>query len=287
MSPQRRLGPISLAANGTVGLGRDRLLPAQERRDEGGRATHSLPIFVRLTGRPVALIGTGPAAEAKRRLLERAGAIVGEEGALAIVAIEDDGEAEATVARLRAAGTLVNAVDRPHLCDFTLPAIVDRDPVLIAIGTGGASAGLAKALRGRIEALLPARLGTLATALHAARAAIRSRFPEAGARRHALDAALAPGGPLDPLADTADVATWLAATDGAAPARIERIALRSADPDDLTLREARWLAEADRVYHPADMPPLILDRARADAHRIAGDCPAEPGPGLTLVLGWA
>ena len=122
--------------------------------------------------------------------------------------------------------------------------------------------------------------------LHAARAAIRSRFPEAGARRHALDAALAPGGPLDPLSGTGNVATWLAAGDSAAPARVEHIALRSADPDDLTLREARWLGEADRVYHPADMPPAILARIRADAHRIAGDCPAEPGAGLTVYLGW-
>ena len=54
--------------------------------------------------------------------------IVGEDSAasLAIVAIEDDAEAEATVARLKARGILVNAVDRPALCDFTLPAIVDR-----------------------------------------------------------------------------------------------------------------------------------------------------------------
>src|SRR3546814_2805968 len=51
---------------------------------------------------------------------------------------------------------------RPALCDFTTPAIVDRAPVTIAIGTGGASAGLAKAVRQRIEALLPARLGALA-----------------------------------------------------------------------------------------------------------------------------
>ncbi len=95
---------------------------------------HSLPLFVRLAGRPVILLGEGEAADAKRRLLERAGAIiVGEDAAasLAIVAIDDEGEALAAVARLKARGLLVNAVDRPEHCDFTTPAIIDRAPVLI------------------------------------------------------------------------------------------------------------------------------------------------------------
>src|SRR3546814_20197797 len=64
---------------------------------------------------------------------------------------------------------LVNAVDRPSLCDFTLPAIVDRSPVIIAIGTGGASASPAKALRQWLERLLPAPLGRVALALKAGR----------------------------------------------------------------------------------------------------------------------
>ena len=76
----------------------------------------SLPLFVRLNGRPVLLVGEGEPAEAKRRLLDRAGArVVGEEAqaALAIVAIEDEDEAQGAIARLKARGVLVNAVDRP------------------------------------------------------------------------------------------------------------------------------------------------------------------------------
>ena len=249
---------------------------------------HSLPIFVRLTGRPVILIGAGEAADAKRRLLERAGArIVGEEDAaqLAIVAIEDDDEAEAVVARLKARGVLVNAADRPSLCDFTLPAIVDRDPVLIAIGTGGASAGLAKALRQRLEALLPAGLGRLAEALHGARGAIRARWPSAAERRRAIDAALLPGGALDPLGEGRDVAGWLDGSDGGEGARLVAIRLHSADPDELTLREARLWGSADRIYHRADAPRAILDRARADAVRIVcADAPDAPGDGLSIDL---
>jgi uroporphyrin-III C-methyltransferase/precorrin-2 dehydrogenase/sirohydrochlorin ferrochelatase len=239
----------------------------------------------------VILVGDGEAAAAKRRLLERAGARIvgeGEEADLAIVALDDPAPA---VSRLRARGILVNAVDRPDLCDFTLPAIVDRDPVLIAIGTGGTSAGLAKALRQRLETLLPARLGRLAEALHAARDAIRGRWPEATERRRAIDTALTQGGPLDPLlADHADdeVRGWASrdAGPGSAP-DFRTIRLRSPDPDDLTLGEARLLGSADRIYHRPDVPPAILDRARADAVRIACDAaPATPGKGLSIDLGW-
>ncbi len=247
---------------------------------------HSLPLFVRLAGRPVILLGEGEAADAKRRLLDRAGAqVVTDEAAvaaLAIVAIDDEAEALAAVARLKARGVLVNAVDRSAHCDFTLPAIVDREPVLIAIGTGGASAGLAAALRQRLEALVPADLGGLASALQKARGAMRARFPDGGARRRALADALAPGGVLDPLGPSRDVAGWL---DGGAvqDGTLVRMSLASPDPDDLTLRQARALASADRVYHRADVPPAILDRARADAARIACDAaPSGTGPGLVV-----
>ena len=244
---------------------------------------HSLPIFVRLQGRAVALVGQGEAADAKRRLLERAGARVVDENAehvaLAIVADGDD----AAVARLKARGVLVNVVDRPELCDFTLPAIVDRDPVIVAVGTGGASAGLAKAIRQRLETLLPATLGDLAIALSEARGGMRKRWPDMVARRRALEAGFQLGGPLDPMASRHDVAGWLSGNDVAAPARVV-IALRSADPEDLTLREARLLGEADRIFYGEGVPAVILDRARADAVRIAGVPPAEDQPGLTIEL---
>ncbi len=246
---------------------------------------HSLPVFLRLNGRSVILTGEGEAADAKRRLLERAGArIVGEDDAEARIAIVSDGDA-ATAERLRTRGVLVNATDNPDLCDFTLPAIVDRDPVLIAIGTGGASAGLAKALRQRIEAMLPARLGALAKALFGTRAAIRIRWPDAADRRRAIDAGLAPGGAIDLLggASADALPQWLAGEGGASGARLETIHLVSADPDDLTLRAARLLGEADRIYHCPDVPPAILNRARADAVRIAADSPpVDSGFGLTL-----
>ncbi|HEY0597085.1 precorrin-2 dehydrogenase/sirohydrochlorin ferrochelatase family protein, partial [Sphingopyxis sp.] len=229
------------------------------------------------------------AAEAKARLIARAGGRIvpawEASATIAFVALDDDDEARAAAEVLRARGLLVNVVDRPYLCDFTTPAIVDRAPVTIAIGTGGASAGLAKAVRQRIEALLPARLGALASALHAARDAMKARWPAPADRRRAIDAALVRGGALDPLDSAAadKVEGWLASETGAQPARIETIALASADPDDLTLRAARLLGEADHIFHPADIPGAILDRARADAARHIADAPpADPPPGLSL-----
>jgi uroporphyrin-III C-methyltransferase/precorrin-2 dehydrogenase/sirohydrochlorin ferrochelatase len=242
---------------------------------------HSLPLFVRLNGRPVILVGDGEAAAPKRRLLERAGAvIVGEDDPNARLAIVADDDA--AVARLRTRGVLVNAVDRPELCDFTLPAIVDRAPVLVAIGTGGVSAGLAAAVRQRLEAVLPASLGRLAEALHGARAALRAALPDGGARRRAIGAALAPGAALDPLADFDGRDPAAAVLASAAARGMECLTLTSRDPDDLTLRQARLLAAADRVTHRADVPAAILDRARADASRMACDAPPDSGEGLTV-----
>lgn len=250
----------------------------------------SLPLFHRVAGKPVIVLGEGEAAEAKRRLVERAGGqpvTSPSEGArLAFVAHDDPARCEADAARLRTAGLLVNVVDRPDLCDFTTPSIVDRDPVLIAVGTNATSAGLAKHVRLRLEALLPANLGRLAEALHAARDALREKWPGATDRRRVLDAALEPRGALDPLSDESAgrVAAWLDAPDG--PPDVEPITLMigSDDPDDLTLRQARLLGEADAVLHDPGISAEILARARADAVRgtlpFAGPTP----PGLVLYL---
>ena len=250
-----------------------------------------LPLFLNLRGRTVVLIGEGEAADAKARLIRRAGGRIvpaWEDGAtIAFVALTGDAEARSAAQALRARGLLVNVVDRPDLCDFTTPAIVDRAPVTIAIGTGGASAGLAKAVRQRIEALLPAHLGALASALHAAREAMKSRWPAAADRRRAVDAALAPGGVLDPLdSGAADkVGRWLAGDAVTTASRLEDIRLTSASPDDLTLRAARLLGEADHIFYRAGIPAAILDRARADAVRHLADMPPiDPPEGLSLWL---
>ncbi len=251
---------------------------------------HSLPLSVKIDGQPVILIGTGEAAQAKRRLIERAGGIpVAQDDprtAMARIAFIALDEPEALATELKAAGKLVNVVDRPDLCDFTTPAIVDRDPVLIAISTGGASSGLAAALRQRLEDLLPARLGTLASALKAARQAMRARWPEAGERRRMLARALAPEGLLDPFGADPDVDDWLEAPSDTTEDETLIIRPISADPDDLTVAQARALGMADRIVHSPETPPAFLARARADAVRIVhhGGGGIPPAPGLTVVI---
>jgi len=92
-------------------------------------------------------------------------------------------------------------------------------------------------------------------------------------RRRALDHALGEGGALDPMVahDDEAVARWLegGARDG--EAGFHTITLRSEDPEDLTLREARLLGMADVLVAGADVPPAILARARADARRVSED----------------
>lgn len=249
-----------------------------------------LPIFVNVKDRKIILVGEGDAADAKRRLIERAGGTCVDAGdreaKIAFVAIDDEIDALAAAADLKARGLLVNVVDRPEHCDFTTPAVVDRAPLLIAIGTGGASAGMAKAIRQRIETILPSGTGALANAVAHARDAIKARWPDGSDRRRALDAAFMTRGALDPFIDhNADaVEQWLLRAEDPATSRLVEIPLLSNNADDLTLLTARLLGEADHVFHDADVTPDILIRARADAVRRAGPPPTPTPEGLTLYL---
>ena len=237
----------------------------------------SLPLFHQVAGQAVLVLGEGPAAEPKRRLVERAGGVIVDDLAravdegvrIAFIAYDDARACEVAAINARCAGMLVNVVDRPELCDFTTPSILDRDPLLVAIGTGGASAGLAKHVRLRLERVLPDTLGLLAKALEAARPVLRTRFPDGADRRRAVDAALREGAALDPFDPQSfqQVDAWLSGDAAGDAGAIFDFTLTSADPEDLTLRQARWLGEADVLLLDGDVPSAILARARADAAR--------------------
>jgi uroporphyrin-III C-methyltransferase/precorrin-2 dehydrogenase/sirohydrochlorin ferrochelatase len=106
--------------------------------------------------------------------------------------------------------------------------------------------------------------------LHEARSRIQQIWPDGAARRKAIDAALEPHGPVDVMIDHAagDVDAWLDQPQGQTRSQVIDLELTSADPDDLTLRQARWLGQADQIFATSDVPEQILDRARADAQRF-------------------
>lgn len=249
----------------------------------------ALPLFVRLSGRPVLVLGDGAAADAKRRLVHDAGGApvdhVGPDVRLAFVAIGDG--ADVVADDLRARGLLVNVVDQPALCDFTVPAVVDRAPLMVAIGTGGASASLAKAVKERLERMLDPSLGALGQAVLESRAAVAAVHPTVPARRAFWAGLMAPGAPLDPFAPVADIPAAIARALCNAPApvdRVDRIAIGAGGADALTLAQLRMMAAADLVVHPADVPAAVMALVRRDADRLVGKAPPAGVTGRTVVL---
>jgi precorrin-2 dehydrogenase/sirohydrochlorin ferrochelatase len=243
----------------------------------------AFPAFYPLSGKTVAIAGTGEAAEAKLRLfagsparirrLEGEAALKPEayEGAaLAFIATGDDAFAEAAAGAARAAHVPVNVADRPALCDFTTPALIDRGEVVAAIGTGGASPMLATLLRHDIEARVPEGAGRIAALFASLQDEVRAALPEPHRRRAFLRAAL-----TGPAAEAA------ARGDRAEAVKLLRAALARDEPgagmvqfvdargpaDLLTLKAARTLASADVLVCDEAAHADVLALARRDAER--------------------
>jgi len=244
----------------------------------------AFPAFFPLSGRTVVIAGAGEPAEAKARLLEGSPAAVlrldGEAAlspaaysgaALAFVASADDAFALAAAAAARAAHVPVNVVDRPELCDFTTPAIIDRGEVVAAIGTGGASPMLATMLRHDIEARVPEGAGRVAALFRAAQDEVRRALPELHRRRAFLRGALTgPAAQAAMAGDMARAATLLRqalAQDAPQGGLVQFIDARG--PADLvTLRTVRALAAADVLVCDEGADPEIVGLARRDAERL-------------------
>jgi len=266
-----------------------------------------LPIFIQLRGSPAVVVGGGNVALRKVDLLLKAGARVtviapklhdelralaskGQldylalefqphhlDGTSLVIAATDSREVNAAVSAAAKARRLpINVVDDPELSTFIFPAIIDRSPVVVAVGSSGNSPVLARRVRQQIEALLPARLGALA------------RF--VGDRRNEVKRALAPeqrrpfweriiGGIVgsrvlagDENDASAKFQSELAAdTESTGDDRIGEVYLIGAgpgDPDLLTLRAVQLLQQADVVLYDRLVSDAVLDRARRDAQRV-------------------
>jgi uroporphyrin-III C-methyltransferase/precorrin-2 dehydrogenase/sirohydrochlorin ferrochelatase len=265
----------------------------------------TFPMFIQMEGRRVVIIGGGEQAAQKTRLMlkteaqiilrgdsldgelgalttagritHQPGAILADElkdTALVFIATGCPGADMALHCLAKTVGATVNVVDQPALCDVITPSIVDRDPVVVAIGTEGTAPVLARQIKTQIEQMLEPNLGELASlagrlrASAAARLGPRARrdlwrwvFGDAPRRAHARGAAREAAQMIKQAINTGEFGQD---TGGS-------VALVGAGPgakDLITLRGVQRLQEADVIYYDRLVDPAILDLARRDAERI-------------------
>jgi len=283
-----------------------------------------LPVFLDLQNGVVLLVGAGDLVRAKLRLLAQAGARVrwfatdgnyevgGLENAEAarieqaagdpltadlsnVVAVLCAGAGDVGVAmsaRAKAIGLPVNVMDDLVHSTFIFPAIVDRGDVVVAIGTGGTSPVVARRVREQIEALLPARIGDLASFIGTWRKSINGRIAEFPLRRRFWERVV--DGPIGALVlagrrseaeaaldDIADPAGFAGANPlGKPEGWVTLVGAGPGDPDLLTVKALRALQDADVVFYDELVSAEILDRIRRDASRVpVGRRVGKPGIG--------
>ena len=266
-----------------------------------------LPIFLDLRGRLVVVVGGGVVALRKVEQLLKAHARVRVvapslcpelaafrdlarieyrpllfsaaqlEGAILSIAATDDAAVNvAVVTAARERGILVNVVDDGDRSDFIFPSIVDRSPLVVAVGTSGNSPTLARRVRAQIEALLPQRLGELARYAGRWRDAVKQALPDLPVRLKFWDGFFASSVATQVLAGDAPgaegamrAALEAARTASAVPrGEVYLIGAGPGDPDLLTLRAQQLLQQADVLLHDRLVPAAILGRARLDAVKI-------------------
>jgi uroporphyrin-III C-methyltransferase / precorrin-2 dehydrogenase / sirohydrochlorin ferrochelatase len=264
------------------------------------------PVFFDLTGQQVLIVGGGEVALRKVSLLERTGALItvvapeiapelmqraaaGKlklairefapddlDGARLVIVATSRRAVNRWIASLSESRNIpVNVVDDREASRFIVPAIIDRDPVLVAVSTGGTSPVLARRLRERLEALIPARIGELASWLKALRGTARRKLRDTEERRRFFEAVV--DGPAARRFIEGDdqgarrIAQQLLATTSTAPRAAGEVTLVGAGPGDpelLTLKALRALQDADVILHDRLVPPEVLDLARRDAVQI-------------------
>ena len=262
-----------------------------------------LPLFVDLRQRRALIVGGGEQAAQKLRLLrkanarvtviagtpvaelvdlalageialERRGFVVSDVNACAVVVSADPDNDEAVSVAARTANIPVNVVDLADLSNFLVPAIVDRSPIIVGISSSGAAPLLARILRARLEALLPARLGELAGFAARFRMALRGLISEARSRRRFWERFFD-----SPAAEAVLAGNECAARAAMLPLLNSRalqpeggivylVGTGPGDPDLLTVQALRLMQQADVVIYDELIGPEILDRVRRDAERV-------------------
>ena len=265
-----------------------------------------LPIFMNIRDRDCLVVGGGEIATRKVALLHEAGANVTvmapelsntlkqwlEEGKISrqdcpfdehtdisayrvVIAATNNAEINQIIsAKAKATNTPVNVVDDPDTGTFIMPSIVDRDPVQIAISTGGASPVLARLLRGKLESTRPTAFGRLAGLVEEFREQVKKRFDHVSKRRHfwervfdsSISELLFAG--KDEKARQALQAALDADDHKVQVGEVYLVGAGPGDPDLLTFRALRLMQQADVVLHDRLVSQPILDMVRRDAERI-------------------
>ena len=261
-----------------------------------------LPLFHKLQGRVVLVVGGGEVALRKARLLSDAGgqlrvvapevrdeltALAGEgrvhlrgyesadlQGVALVVAATDDEPLNARIsAEAQALGIPVNVVDAPALCSVIFPAIVDRSPLIVAITSGGDAPVLARLIRAKIETWIPSTYGQLASLAKKFRERVKQLFPDVQQRRvfweDVFQGQIAESVFAGKLGEGERLLEAKIA--GAAPRALGEVYLVGAgpgDPDLLTFRALRLMQQADVVLYDRLVAPAIIELCRRDAERI-------------------
>ncbi|OYY55389.1 MAG: uroporphyrinogen-III C-methyltransferase [Halothiobacillus sp. 28-55-5] len=269
-----------------------------------------LPIFLDVRDQTCLLIGAGAVAARKLALLRAAGARVrivapeceaeiaalidGDavhytagafspeqlEGCHLVISATDSAEVNAAVAfAARARNLPVNVVDSPELCSFIVPAIIDRDPITVAVSSAGKSPVLARWIRSRIETLLPSSIGKLAEFMGERRAVVQAQLPQVGARRRfweqLLTGIIPPTLAQGKIQTASDLFNHALLEKAARPpqGRVYLIGAGPGEPDLLTFRALQRLQEADVVVYDRLVAPAVVELARRDATRLyVGKC---------------
>ncbi len=198
-------------------------------------------------------------------------------------------------ARAKSVGLPVNVMDDLAHSTFIFPAIVDRGDVVVAVGTGGASPVVARRVREKIEAVLPARIGDLAAFIGSFRKSIHARIPEFALRRRFWErivdgpiGALVLAGRKDEaekaLNEISDASAFAGGEEGKAQGHVTLVGAGPGDPDLLTVKALRALQDADVVFYDELVSTEVLDRARRDAARVpVGRRVGKPGIGQDAI----
>lgn len=264
-----------------------------------------LPVFLNVRAQNCLVVGGGEVACRKALLLDRAGARLrvvaprvnenleslviagaGElrlrefresdlDGVFLVVAATDDEAVNAAVSvAAKNRGLPVNVVDKPSLCSFIVPSIVDRSPVVIAISSGGTSPILTRRIKEKIETLVPAAYGRLALLLGAFRARVKGVIGDGRGRARFWEKILSGPVPEKVFAGEEGEARRLIEQELAAPEHQEvtgqvfLVGAGPGDPELLTLKALRLMEEADVVLYDRLVSPEILQRIRPDAEKI-------------------